>query len=278
MLQKCDVRHNLHSPNTTIKRYGTDQSGEVIYRFNSLGFRGEAYNPNAKMLIYVGGCSHTFGTGVNIEDGWPFQFKQNFIRHTDLTDKETNLLNFAVGGHSNDYITRVLLTQPALVKPDLVIVHFTHMSRAEYVDAGKIYALNVGSIDIDKLDGLSEAHQNFFYYYTEEVGMINLLKNMLLLQTYFQTNDIPYLFSCVDLRRIFVTKEKLHPICKQYVGLLARDFICDFRLDRFDAAADATKNAEGELVGGHPGPQSQKRFAKKLLAFYEQKILKSANR
>ena len=74
----------------------------------------------SKKTIYVCGCSYTVGAGLHFEDTWSQQFKKYLAEHMKYELKEINLLNFAVGGHSNDYISRILLTQCSIIKPDLV--------------------------------------------------------------------------------------------------------------------------------------------------------------
>ena len=42
---------------------------EILYRRNSLGFRGDDFNVNNEILFL--GCSHTYGDGLMEEDTWP---------------------------------------------------------------------------------------------------------------------------------------------------------------------------------------------------------------
>ena len=52
--------------NGAVRMYGADRSGLKSYRFNSLGFRGEEPDPAAAVRILVCGCSHGFGTGLDV--------------------------------------------------------------------------------------------------------------------------------------------------------------------------------------------------------------------
>ena len=46
-------------------------------------------NPKAKKRIYVCGCSHTFGVGLNLEETWPYQFKKLFVQKGKATPEDT---------------------------------------------------------------------------------------------------------------------------------------------------------------------------------------------
>ena len=76
MLKKCDIRVRDHIPHNKSRVYKNDESKEKLYEYNSLGFRGEELNINVKKKIFVAGCSHTFGTGLNLEETWPQKFKE----------------------------------------------------------------------------------------------------------------------------------------------------------------------------------------------------------
>lgn len=120
----------------TLSQYGVDKSHTKTYRFNSSGFRGEELNPNAAIKIVVCGCSYTFGTGVNVEQGWPFLFKKHWAEHQRIPIESINLLNFSQGGASNDYVVRTLIEQIShtQIRPDMVIAGFTHLERFELFD------------------------------------------------------------------------------------------------------------------------------------------------
>jgi hypothetical protein len=121
--------------------YGTDQSGTKSYQFNSLGYRGEELDPAAAATIFVCGCSHTFGVGLNLEETWVHRFKLAYAESHRLDPAAVNVLNFSEGGASNDYITRTVLTQCAQVRPDLVIAQFSQMSRSEAFVDGEPYSI-----------------------------------------------------------------------------------------------------------------------------------------
>jgi len=149
---------------------------------NSLGYRSEEYNPHAKIKIFVCGSSTTFGTGLHFEDVWPQQFKKYLSNHLKYESKEINLLNFSASAESNDYITRTIISQCNEVKPDLLIICFTHSNRTEYVSDKKILSILPGRTNYKhNKDRFIEEAIDYYNYFTEEMGFINTLKNMLLL-------------------------------------------------------------------------------------------------
>src|SRR5689334_11722829 len=88
----------------TISTYGAGASHHKTYSFNTAGFRGEDLLPDAAMRLFVGGCSFTFGHGLDIEETWPYKFKLRVAARTGCDPSRINLLNFSQGGASNDYI------------------------------------------------------------------------------------------------------------------------------------------------------------------------------
>ena len=169
-----------HNPSLP-EKYRLD--GDWTYEFNSLGYRGENYDPQAKFHIYTYGCSYTYGFGIKQHQTFSHVFKERLASEKKLSPEEVNLLNFSQRGGSNDYIARTIISQCSQVKPDLALVLFTTKERIEHVSGKE--QMNIGSwIKNTETD-------NYFKLYSEEMGMINLLKNMILVQQFFSLNSIP---------------------------------------------------------------------------------------
>jgi len=69
------------------------------------------------------GDSNTEGVGVNNDETWSAQFSKLITNGVDH--------NFGMGGRSNDFITRCLITYYNLIKPDLVLIMYTSPQRRE---------------------------------------------------------------------------------------------------------------------------------------------------
>ena len=235
--------------------YRLDDDWEYFY--NQLGYRGEEYDPHAKFRIAVCGCSHTFGVGVKWEQTFGYSFKRQFAAHNGLALEEVNLLNFAQGGSSNDYICRTLFAQIYTAQPDVVLVNFTYQNRKEFVDDKMIDAIGVWQTEWDEPH---EPSLNYYGYYTDEMGFINTMRNMLLMQYFLKARQIPYIFAWVEIQNLTDARFMKHPVCKSYADQLDRSRFADFKLGHKDRARDTW----------HPGPQSQEIFGQRLFDFYLQ--------
>ncbi|MDO8835302.1 MAG: hypothetical protein Q7V01_06880 [Vicinamibacterales bacterium] len=214
-------------PRTTT-RYDTDQSGRIEYRFNALGYRGEEFDPDAKRHIYVCGCSYMFGLGVDYTETAAYKFKRLYADAHGLAPEQVNLLNFSMGSASNDYIGRTLVSQMMRKKPDLVVAAYTHLTRAEYVNAGDlgphVYAIgpwytfrekwderltqaqqvDVEGVDsADALDFLIEAGMGYYTYYTDDLGVLSFLRNALMVQLLCEKLRVPYVAALADWQRFW---------------------------------------------------------------------------
>lgn len=241
-LRYMDRYHNSALP----EKYRLD--GTWGYRFNSLGYRGEEYNPDAKLHLFVCGCSYTYGMGIQWHQTFPYVFKESWAKSQGIQPEAINLLNFAQQAASNDYITRTVLSQCFRVKPDLLLVQFTTKERYEYLDERG--AQNVGPW----LE--NEASQNYYRFYTEQMGLLNTIKNILLVQTFCKLHNIPYLFSVFHHAELTNPDFLTDPIVASYYEQLDMKYISPFSL--IDFRCDVGR------MGHHPGPLSNLRFGRKL--------------
>jgi len=244
-----------HQHASVSRVYGGDTSGTKTYSFNSLGFRGD--EPTDGTSLYVCGCSCTFGTGLNWDETWAYQFNQQF--------EAANLLNFSQGGASNQYIARTLITQCEAHKPTLVIAHFTHSDRTEYLlregDHPSAHTANVGKWT-HKLKPPREFKalfnriltfaNNHYRDYCEYDGYYNALLNMFALQSYCRSKGIPLITLWADYKNPF------NNLAMQQI----RDMIAITPLSIYDFKLD---KAADNL---HPGAESNKEFAKTLWGGY----------
>ena len=91
--------------------------------YNEYGFRADSINKDGFKIMSIG-CSLTEGVGVEQNETWPAQF-------CEMIPNSVNL-NFGLGGRSNDYISRTILTYTEVLKPALVLVMYTYPHRREY--------------------------------------------------------------------------------------------------------------------------------------------------
>jgi len=101
---------------------GSDNTGKCIYTYNEIGFRGDSIHKEGFKIMSIGD-SNTEGVGVNNDETWSAQFSKLITNGVDH--------NFGMGGRSNDFITRCLITYYNLIKPDLVLIMYTSPQRRE---------------------------------------------------------------------------------------------------------------------------------------------------
>ena len=262
----------------SLSAYGADRSGTKTYGFNSLGFRGEEHDPAARATIFVCGCSMTFGTGLDATETWSHRFKLGYAERHGLAPSEVNVLNFAQGGASSDYVARTLLSQCAQVRPTLVVAQFPVMSRAEGYESGVPFSIGMGLLPSWSLWrrflrvpwakkravlGRMRLASGYARSYTSEMGFANALKNILLVQSYCRTQGIRCVMSWADHRLLddarFAGNEALAPL----IALLDRTCLTGFSIHDEDLRTDTAAD------GIHPGPRSNAAFADRLLAFLD---------
>jgi hypothetical protein len=261
-----------------VRSYGRDKSGTKLYRFNSLGFRGEEHDPGAAATIFVCGCSHSFGTGLDEEEAWPHRFKRVWAARRGLAAGAVNLLNFSQGAASNDYIARTLLGQVARARPDLVVAQFTSMNRAEAFADGDPFTIGPwlwpGASLLRRFLTVPWARKaavlsrvrsagGYARFYSPESGFSNAVRNILLVQSACRAMRVPCAISWLEHERLrdpaFLGNAALAPLARLLDPACVADFgIVDPDL-RVDAAAD----------GRHAGPRTHAAFADRLLGFVE---------
>jgi hypothetical protein len=262
----------------TLSKFDTDNSGTKTYNFNVFGFRGEEFLLQAKKRIYFSGCSYTFGMGLNYDETAAYKFKMLYCQKLGLFPSDVNLLNFAMPGASNDYIARTMISQCKKVKPDIAIVMFTHVERAEYIDEealGEIVwtaapwwieerpenPLKPLTDEIkERIEIIRNASIGFFYYSTPANLMQRFLTNVLLLQYYFIVNNIPYIFHWVEHGQFNYLKT--HYALSDMAELL--------QIDHFIDHSDPSKYWMDKAADNnhHPGPESNTNIAKSMFQKY----------
>lgn len=221
--------------NNVYKTSGSDNTETCTYTYNELGFRGDSiYKKGFKILSL--GCSLTEGVGVNDNETWPHQFSKLVEGSVDL--------NFGVGGRSNDFIVRCLLTYFDIILPDLVLIKYTFPHRREiYLDSGEIepyipakswgyLAETEDGKNIQKnLDELSNKNDDF----------INWYKNHLLIKYFLETKKCNWIWNGNRVKTDYTEENKFEDGIKVHL----------------DYGAD----------GVHPGPRHHKEYSKKLYGF-----------
>jgi hypothetical protein len=107
--------------------------GDVSYRFNRLGYRGEecppVKPPGALTLLSVG-ASEVFGLGVAEEDAFPSLLARDLAA---CLSREVISVNLGLCGGSMDYVSRVMSSAITAVSADVVVFVVPSPVRREHV-------------------------------------------------------------------------------------------------------------------------------------------------
>lgn len=109
------------------RRKGNRNIGQVEYRLNKFGYRGDAPSNVPGQPLFIG-CSITLGEGVNIEDTWAHR------TYRRLASKDSSVVrfdNFGLCGSGWDYAARTLLQVVPTLRPSTVIAYLPAITRRE---------------------------------------------------------------------------------------------------------------------------------------------------
>jgi hypothetical protein len=199
-------------------------------------------------------------------------------------------MNFSQGGASNRYIARTLVTQCNAHVPDLVVAHFTYITRTEYLFPPESISPNWPHVHASAATiGLWHKRASWFrhwfnlrrlpkdrrrlalavwhwarrYYenYSDVRALYETLSDIMLVQQFCYARKIPLLVCCVDHRKVREASASENLAISTLHALVAPGLL-DFAVSDLDTIVDrAADNA-------HPGPVSNRLFAEKLWSAY----------
>jgi len=97
---------------------------KVTYNYNSRGFRDQEWPSDHELqqAIWCIGDSFTVGIGGPPEHAWPYLLEQHTGQRT---------INVSMDGASNNWIARHAVDVLTVVKPDVMIIHWSYLHRRE---------------------------------------------------------------------------------------------------------------------------------------------------
>jgi hypothetical protein len=230
------------------------------YFFNSSGYRCAEYNPAAKFTLYVAGCSYTFGTGLSDDERWSVLLASMIAKELGISPEEVNLQNFAQTGASNSYITRTLLGACAARPPNLAIVQFTHANRAEYL--GEDFIENIGAAWSLRAEDIAGREWTpglaYFGSYSDKLGNMDVMKQMLLVHFFLKNRGIPYLACWVQKGIMNEQDNTTDPDLAPLIHAAGQVSLVDYSPRSPELWVD--KSAR------HPGAVSNRLFAQRLFS------------
>jgi hypothetical protein len=255
----------------TLTTYGADTTGKVAYRFNSLGFRADEPERDARACLFASGCSYTFGVAVEYEDTWVSRFRDRYAERLGAPASEVSVQNFAQGGASNDYVARTLLAQIGRCRPDAVVALFTYAVRAELVTETGFRTIGPWALDRAKeLDRLSPAEQeyvglaiDYYRHFSAAGAYARTLSALLLVQSFLRARRIPHVLGWIEHDILDDATWRAHEATGPLIELLDRSTICPVSI--MDPALLVDVGADQV----HPGPRAHAAFAERMFATYD---------
>lgn len=241
-LSEREREEYFKNPNPLIKE--TD----VIYNFNSHGYRcGEFCISNSIKVLSIG-CSWTLGEGLPFENTYPSLFCTAL---GETLNRPIENWNLAINGGSNDYIVRTLHCAIPILKPNIVIICFSSLSRREYISAdGTYYSLYS---QVNQLKNLSQKDNEIIkhYYgltshYNDQLNFFSAYKSA---ESLLNLHKIKWLYSTTYGGKL-ITREM-----KSLAHIFDKGKFVDDGINIIDFARD----------NKHPGKESMKRFSNKLI-------------
>jgi hypothetical protein len=126
---QCWQYSGIDSPDDCLdKNHFFSYSHEVIYNYNSRGFRDDEWSDNIQELqnsIWCIGDSFTVGIGSPLEHTWPYILSQKLNQRT---------INVSMDGASNDWISRVSQMIAREINPRNIVIMWSYLHRREHSD------------------------------------------------------------------------------------------------------------------------------------------------
>ncbi len=239
--QRLEIHSGIGKPSTRTN-YCSDQSGTIEYEFNSLGFRGPEFDPDADFIVFLFGESDGFGLGVEFEEIWSVQVAREMAKRKGYSKEQTCIMCFAESGVSNTFIARMLVSQCTAVRPDLVLAHFAEDRRTELIGGGNGWSCGawLSSPDLDEqirqADGVTAAirenlgevlrrGRSFLDHSTPRQSLYRSLRELLLLQEFTAALQLPTICIAADAHRFFAKSLQSDPQLGPLAKTLSPDFL-----------------------------------------------------
>lgn len=222
--------------NKSYQTSGSDNTRLCTYTYNELGFRGDSIHKDGFKIMSIGD-SNTEGVGVNNDETWPAQFSK-------LISDGVNH-NLGMGGRSNDYIARCLITYYDFIKPDLVLIMYTSPQRRElYTKDGGLEPFMITSQwgYMEETEEGREVQQSLTTIQNDYEDFMNWYKNHLLI-------------------KYFLESKKCNWLWNGWMGIPEK--YTEF--NRFDGAYGTFIDDAVDNI--HPGPKHNQKYSQRLMNY-----------
>jgi hypothetical protein len=175
--KNCEIEKNYKK----LKDLGWLDPNVITYKYNSQGFRDNEFDQQPAGIAL--GCSHTFGTGVPVEQAWPNQL-QNLLRQ--------KVWNLGVGGAALDTCYRLLEYWIENLNVKFVVCAVPGIARYEIFNSNWSNILPSMPDDIKTLHWLTGYQKNYLLY--DQNSELNRRKNLQAMQHICNKYHIPFYY------------------------------------------------------------------------------------
>lgn len=219
---------NITAPNTVTENSCGDCHGcecsfilpefkddhSILYKFNNESYRCDDFSiEDASKNYLFSGCSHTFASGLNVEDSWTY-----------LLNKHLNgekFFSLAISGASHKIIIDDIIKYiKKYGKPKAVFVLFPNVERIQVF--GEKYGKLITTVNHYMFNKNKEHADNIF---PEEVALNYFISDLLIFESYLESIGVPFKWSTWDISLDSALKfiNEANGIFNGYIPLYASD-------------------------------------------------------
>ena len=170
------------SPAILLTRANTTKthfSAESVY--NSFGYRTHEFDNITDRHIVVGGCSHTEGVGLHLEQTWVKKLEKEL---------DAQIINLGVGGSNAEFVSQNLSLWLENYKPLAVIAQWPNVYRATHWYNSEARFMNNNCSDELYKQKLLQGDEHF---------LLTFVKNVVYLDNICKQKNIPLIHIYLDV-------------------------------------------------------------------------------
>lgn len=271
------ANESLHKiRNVKRSTYGED---EIVYSFNSDGFRSDEFSNEHPIKILYTGCSFTEGVGLPIDHIWAKFLNDKISKELGVS---LSFFNLSVNGASAELLTRLIFTHVNKgFTPDIIIALLPSLFRNEIVLTGEGFAKTFDFIQNSESYDIENFDERFFFTKYSKLTSISqrlfeTFRTLLFIKYFLDQHGIKLLFSTWDN-----TQFNKNLIAVNGTGETSYfDELTNFPPDALKGCSLPVKFIKNNDIlpshpfkqeiardGSHPGPNSHFHFAENTFAF-----------
>lgn len=178
------VQDYFSSPAIALSRANTTITPFEEIKYNSFGYRTHEFDSITDRHIVVGGCSHTEGVGLHLEQTWVKQLEKEL---------STQIINLGAGGSNADFVSQNLTlwlqNHTHKLRPHLVIAQWPNLYRATHWKNSKSSFVNNTCADELFKQKILQGDEHF---------LLTFVKNVVYLDNICKLGNVPVIHIYLD--------------------------------------------------------------------------------